>query len=342
MKILVVTKNWLGDILFQIPAFEVLRKKYPAAEIICMSPARCQEILEAHPAVNRVLIFDEKKEHRSWAKRLAFVFKLRQERFDCAYLLHGSRTRAALLWLAGIPSRTGFEENRIGFLTRAIKKPKLPLHQVDYFLYLIEQSENVPHEFHPYHFYFSEKDAASAKSKLKNLSASPYLCFHLGANWELKRWPVTHFAKLADLIHQKWGMPIVVTGGAQDRSLAEELKKQVHHASLMIFTGQTTLGELGAIFKESTLVISGDSGPMHIASGVGAPVIALFGPTDPDWTGPRGTGKVILLRYIPQGFEVPWIGEEKDFPNEGWMSRIRPEQVMDAIEKEGIVLSHRA
>ena len=65
MKILIVTKNWLGDILFQVPAIEAIRARYPEAEIVCIAPSRCREMLEAHPTVSRVIVFDEKKEHRS-------------------------------------------------------------------------------------------------------------------------------------------------------------------------------------------------------------------------------------------------------------------------------------
>ena len=339
MKILIVTKNWLGDILFQIPAIETIHRQYPEAEIVCMSPNRCKEILEAHPAVKRVLVFDEKKEHRSFFGRWAFAWRIRNERFDRVYLFHDSRTRAALVWLAGIPVRIGFAGNRRVFLTRAIKEPQRKMHQVDYFLCAVEESEGLAHETKPYHFYFSPQDAESAKRKTKSLPGSSYVCFHLGANWEPKRWPVTHFAKLADLIHQRWGLPVIVTGGAQDVPLAETLKREIRQAQVMILAGCTTLGELGAIFKNSLFVVSGDSGPMHIASGVGTSVAALFGPTDPDGTGPRGTGKILILRFVPEGFQVPWYGEEKDFPKEGWLSHIQPEEVIRAIEKQHWVSS---
>jgi ADP-heptose:LPS heptosyltransferase len=72
---------------------------------------------------------------------------------------------------------------------------------------------------------------------------------------------------------------------------------------------------------------------MHIASGVGTPVVALFGPTDPKLTGPRGTGDHIVIQYVPSGYSVPFPGKDKDLPKDGWLSKITPDEVMDAIER---------
>jgi ADP-heptose:LPS heptosyltransferase len=104
-------------------------------------------------------------------------------------------------------------------------------------------------------------------------------------------------------------------------------------ARLTSLIGQTDLGSLAALFAGALFVVSGDSGPMHIASGAGARVVALFGPTNPDLTGPRGAGETVILKHVPQGYSSPWYGEE--MPAGGWLENITPEEVITAIERHG-------
>jgi lipopolysaccharide heptosyltransferase II len=335
MKILIVTKNWIGDVLFQMPAVEAIRVCYPEAEIACVAPKRCREILEANPAVNRVILFDEKKEQRSIWEKLRFVFQLRQERWDQAYLFHRSRTRALLAALGGVKERIGYARGRSWFLTKAVPEPKIPMHHADYFLHLLAETGIPCRLGSPYRFYYSPKAEESARGILQkhHLLPKSFACFHLGANWEPKRWPPLHFAQLAQRIHQRWGLEIAVTGSNRDLSLAEEMKKDVGGFQLISLVEKTSLEELGAVYKDAAFVVTGDSGPMHIASGVGTPVVALFGPTDPNLTGPRGAGDQIVLHYVPQGYRVPWYG--KTLPKEGWLSFIQPEEVIKAIEEKG-------
>ncbi len=107
----------------------------------------------------------------------------------------------------------------------------------------------------------------------------------------------------------------------------------VKKAAVVDLTGRTGLGEAAAIFKKASFVVSGDSGPMHIASGVGTRVLALFGPTDPVLTGPRGVGENAVLSHVPEGYSVPWYGE--NFPEGGWLAGIAPEKVLETLREKG-------
>lgn len=336
MKILIVTKNWLGDILFEFPTLEAIRRKYPEAEMVCLAPSRCFEILQNHPAVNRVILFDERSEHRSFLSKLKLVLELRREKWDQAYLFHRSRTRSLLMILAGVKERIGFEhKGRRVLLTRSVPEPPPTMHQVDHFIELL-RGLGIPAPSDPrYRFYFKENDRVAAEKILQGhgLDKQKYVCFHLGANWEPKRWPPASFAKLADLLAERAGIPVLVTGADRDKPLVDEMFREVKKARVISLVGRTGLGELGALFEKSLFLVSGDSGPLHIASGVGTPVVALFGPTHPKFTGPRGVGEVLLIGYVPPGYESPWYGE--GLPKEGWMSRILPEDVFSAVEKKG-------
>ncbi len=333
MKILIVTKNWLGDILFEVPSIHLIKEKYPDAEVVCMAPPRCREILERNPDISRILEFDERGAQKSFMSKLRFVGQLRHEKFDKAFLFHRSRTRAFLLWLGGVKERTGFKTKSGWFLTKAVPEPSHSLHHVDYFLELLTASGFERPANPAYRFYFSKEDRDRATRNLQQHGISePYICFHLGANWEYKRWPVEHFAELADLLSERVRANIVITGSRGDGKLARRMIAKAKKSRPVDLTGRTSLGELAAVFSRSAFVVSGDSGPMHIASGAGARVIALFGPTNPDLTGPRGTGETIVLSYVPKGFTSPWYG--KEMPAE-WLSLITPHQVLDSLKEKG-------
>lgn len=335
MKILIVTKNWLGDILFETPAIETIALAYPQAEIVCIAPERCRSILEAHPAVHRFIPFDEKKEHRSFFSKIKFVLELRREKWDRAYLFHRSRTRAFLLMSAGVKARIGYAPSgHRRFLTHPVAEPEGRLHHRDYFLTLVERSGLKRPVDPACRFYFSPEDEKKSEELLAAHSLKQFVCFHLGANWEPKRWPAGHFARLAHMISEKWNLPVVLTGGPGDIALGNEVEKKAGPAKIISLIGQTSLTELGALFSKALFVVSGDSGPLHIASGSGARVVALFGPTDPELTGPCGPGDKIVLTFVPEGYQTPWYG---DIPAGGWLSHLQPEQVMAAIGKKNWV-----
>lgn len=337
VKILAVMKNWLGDLLFQMPALDLIKQKYPEARITCIAPERCREILEAHPAVSDFLSFDEKGVHRSWFARIKFLLELRKKGpWDQGYLFHRSRSRALLLLLAGVKERIGYSRGRRIFLNRPLIEPAKPMHQLDYFFHFMKEAGfELPGE-KTYRFFLKpedEKEAAKALESSEIRAGERYLCFHLGANWGPKRWPCGHFAALADKIAEKMRVPIVVTGAAGDVSLWESFRSQVRRAKTVSLIGKTGLRASAAVYKRAICLVTGDSGPMHIASGVGASVVALFGPTDPKLTGPRGTGDSIVLQYVPPGHSTPFFGEEKDLPEGGWLAKISPDQVLEAVER---------
>ena len=334
MKILIVTKNWIGDLLFQLPAIEAICKHYPYAAITCVVPSRCKEMLISHSMIRNVIVFDERKEHKSLFKRFQFIFELRKEKWDKVFLFHPSKTRALIMLFAGVKQRIGFAIKKGCFLTDKIEVPLEPMHQVDYFLKLIEGA-GIETEIKKYSLAVSHQDEFEAKKMLEEnrIQLNQFVCFHLGANWEPKRWPIDNFAKLAELLIQQTNFMIVVTGAENDRLLAIALQKQIDSEKVKIFTGKTSLSVLAAIFKYSAFVVSGDSGPMHIAAAVGSKNVALFGPTDPFLTGPRGVGESIVISYIPKGYTVPFYDQK--LPEEGWLGKISAEQVFKEVKMKG-------
>jgi len=280
-------------------------------------------------------VFDERSGERSILAKLRFIAWLRSEKFDKVFLFHRSLTRALLAWFGGIPERIGYRTSkRTWALTQAVETPRQPMHQADYFLVLLKWV-GLPVRFGAsYEFFYRSEDEAKAFRilEMSRLPKKAFVAFHVGANWEPKRWPASHFARLADLVSQTFSCPIILTGSPQEEVLAQEIIRRSESARPISLCGKTSLRVLGALYREAAFVVSSDSGPLHIASGVGTPVVAIFGPTSPLLTGPRGIGKKVVLHFVPEGYSVPWIG--KLLPAGGWIEQITPEEVFRKIEEE--------
>ncbi len=300
-KILIFTKNWLGDVVFESAALKAIKENYPDSEITCIAPKRCQLILENYPYVDRVMLFDEKKKEKSLREKIARAKEWKEEGFTKAFLFHRSFTRAWLTKKAKIPFRAGYKTKGRGFLlTHAISESSEKLHDTDYFLYLLKASGLKCELGAPYEFYYSNGDEIRMLRLLQkmNIQKNNFLMFHTGANWEPKRWPMESFFELMKMIQQKAPMPILLTGTNEDAERIWNLTRRALDLEMPVISlaGETQIGELGALFSFSRGVVSNDSGPLHIASGVGAKTVALFGPTDEIKTGPRGRGQKVILK----------------------------------------------
>lgn len=339
MNILVFTKNWLGDVVFETPALRVIKENFPEAHLTVAAPPRCAEILSANPYVDEVIPFDERGKEKNFFAKWRFIQKLRAKKIDRAYLFHRSATRALIAWFAGVRERIGYRTQKRGFLlTQPVpeRMPRAP-HDVRYFLDLLRDSGLRVDGDYPCEFFYTKEDLSAVQIKLEELGISSHhlVAVNPGANWEPKRWPAEYFGALAQRLVREYGVQVVVTGSAQDEALAQKILAANQGKSVFSFCGKTTLRELGALFSLCKLVISNDSGPIHIASGVGTNVVGIFGPTDPKRTGPLGKGRNIVIHYVPAGQSAPWYG--KKFPYGTWLERLTPDEVFQTIQKEHLL-----
>ncbi|MGB2705740.1 MAG: lipopolysaccharide heptosyltransferase II [Candidatus Omnitrophota bacterium] len=305
--ILIVEVNWLGDVLFSTPLIKAIRGKFKGAYIACMLDPRTREILEHNPAINEIIIYDEKGEHRSLAGKMRLVSLLRRKKFDLAVLLHRSFTKALITRLAGIGERAGYatKKRRALLLTHSLDAPEAIAHKVEYFL-RIAQSLGCDTSDKSYEFFVTDKkrkyiDGELAKEGVKEKDL--LVVINTGANWPPKRWSETNFARLSDVLITKYGAKVVAAGAKNDLEIAERIKEKMSQ-ELIILAGRTNLEELGALTERADFVISGDTGPMHIAVAMKSRVIALFGPTSPALTGPYGSGNYRIIQK-DVGCEVP-------------------------------------
>ena len=288
-RILIVSVNWLGDLLFMTPAIRAIRRANPDAFIACLGPARGLDLLKGNPHLNEVIPLPEGRGIRHLAGWLPLIWHLRREPFDAAFLFHRSFTRAAAAWAAGIPERIGYRTAKRGWLLTGgpAIPPKDSLHKIDWFLRVAEAAGIRPDGRH-YDAGLLPEDERAAEGLALALGLRPgekVVALHAGANWLLKRWPARNFAELADGLAERHRAKLLFIGGAEDLPLIESIRQRMRSRPL-VAAGRTTFRQMGALLKRTSLLISNDSGPLHMGMAVGIPVVALFGPTDPKRTGP--------------------------------------------------------
>ena len=329
-RILLVSVNWLGDLLFLTPAIRAIRRAYPESYIACLSPRRGMELLQGNPHLNAVVPMPEGRGLPHLAGWIPLIGRLRAGKFDTAFLFHRSFTRAAVVWAAGIPERIGYRTAKRGWLlTTAVEMPPPDtLHKVDLMLRVVEGAGIRPDGRH-YDAGIKPEDIQAAEKLAKELglqSSDRVVALHAGANWKLKRWPARLFAELGDRLSEKYGAKILFIGGEGDRSLIGQITKQMKSRPL-VSAGKTTFRQMGALLKQTKLLISNDSGPLHMGMAAGVPVVALFGPTDPKLTGPVNGAKAKVL-FGSIGCPIPCY--QLRCPANLCMEQITVEQVVAA------------
>lgn len=330
-RILLVQQNWLGDALFATPAVRALRKKYPEAYIACLAPARVRDVFAHNPFVNEVIVYDDRAAVLSpsfWRT----VSLLRSKRFDLAVLFHGSKTKARLARWAGIAERWGYGEGRERLLTRSVPAPKEKLHKIDWFLRLTE-GLGVPSDGRFMDFHPAEGAVEKLAALLKGYDigpGDPYAVVHAGGNWDLKRWPVDYFSQWVYFFLEAGYGKVVLCGSASEERAALKIASHFSPERVVSLCGKTTVDTLALLLRGARVVLSNDSGPIHLAASQRAPIVGLFGPTSIELTGPVSEGPMRLL-HVETGCRVPCYYRSCNY--RVCMDFLRPQYVFDESRK---------
>ncbi len=316
-RILVRGVNWLGDAVMTTPALLRLREKYRGAHITLLTPAKLRDLWRQHPAVDEVIGFDTGEGLFSVGR------KLRAGKFDLALVLPNSPRSAMETWLGHVPQRIGYARAwRNWFLTRAVPtrsghvrmrkptvreirllidvprivtggfKPPTAAHQLYEYLHLVA-ALGASNESTPPSLVVTpeEVEAAARKFGLTETLRVPRPVFGLNPGAEYgpaKRWPVARFIAAAREIQQRTNCVWLILGGQGDAALADEIYSALRTppSALHNLAGQTSLRELMALLKLCRVLLTNDTGPMHVAAALGTPVVVPFGSTLPELTGP--------------------------------------------------------
>ncbi|MDD5019197.1 MAG: lipopolysaccharide heptosyltransferase II [Candidatus Omnitrophica bacterium] len=334
-RVVIVEVNWLGDVLFSTPAIRAIRKKHPGAYITALIVPRCKTLLLGNNYLDEVMALDEEGRYRGFFGKLRLVRDLKIRRFNIAYILRPSLTRTLCLFLAGVRRRIGFATKKTAFLlTEKTAFPKGLVHRADIYYYLVTGAA-IPAGERYCDFFVAPDDRDFIDSFLEKHRLAKdrnIVTLHVGGNWDLKRWPKDRFARLIDVLAENYQMDVVISGAYTEYSLAEEIAA-LAHVKPFIACGLTTLKQLGVLFQKSAVVISADSGPLHVAAAVGARVLSLFGPTSPELTGPLSRDELPVLRGQAPACSIPCYNLE--CRDNVCMRSITVEQVVEELEKRG-------
>ncbi len=294
-NILVINVNWLGDAVFSTPVFKTIKNNYPDSKVTCLCVPRVKTVLEFCPFIDEFIVFDEKVAHFwPWSK-VKLIQEISNKSFDIAFLLHRSMTRGLLTFLAKIPIRVGYCKTT-SLLTHPVEFNDQGIHRSDVYLKVLE-SYGMKVQDRKCQLNLNPRDVESLDAILKSkgiAAQEKFIVLHTSGNWNLKRWPADQFAQLILNIQNRFKLKVILSGGLSDQQHCLQVNEMANHQGVVL-AGDTTLGESLALYCRSEVVVSSDSGPLHLAHSVGCNCIGLFGPTRSEITGPRGMGEAEIL-----------------------------------------------
>ncbi|MDP2940847.1 MAG: lipopolysaccharide heptosyltransferase II [Candidatus Omnitrophota bacterium] len=279
-RILIVRTDRIGDVLLSTPVIKALREAYPFAYIAMMVSPYAKDIVEGNPYLDEVIIYDKDGKHRSLRRSWKFACNLKKKKFDLALVLHPTNRVHLMVFLAAIPRRIGYGR-KLGFLlTERLehKKQRGEKHELEYNLDLARHLGIQPQDknlFMPLKE-DAEKWAEEFLREQGIKAGDKLLAIHPGASCPSKIWLPERFAEAADKLSRKFGFKVFIIAGPKDIEKAKAVAEKMLTPAVNL-AGRTSVAQLASLLKRCRLFISNDSGPVHIASAVGVPVISIFG-----------------------------------------------------------------
>ena len=331
-NILIIKMSSLGDVLHTLPFVAELRERFPQARLTWLVHPQFSGFVPDPPMVDEVIYFDKVKFNKMSLGKKWSCFKemrslLHSRNFDLVIDMQGLFKSAVLAAISGCNNRIGYCEMRegSGLVSKAITGAHAKDHVIERYLdvarYLGCAIKDIRFPMPDL-----QKEWQAVQEKTEAVK-EPYVVLVPGARWETKKWPIEYFSELAEMILRD-GKQVVLAGGPEDTSLGSQITRL--SPGVTDLTGKTGLRELGALIQHSTAYISGDTGPLFIAAAMKRPLIALYGPTRPDRTGPYGSSEAVIIRA-----PVSCAGCLKKRCSK-WicMKAITPEMVFDEFKKK--------
>ena len=295
-NILLCMPNWIGDIVMAMPTLKYLRDLYPDSRITLLVRKHLADMVRGHPAVDDVIAYEYNRGPKGQLKNLNTIKLIRRRFFDLAVILPDSFRAALWIYLAGIPLRVGYSyEGRDIFLNQRIKRERWEVDQIQRFLELPRmlgkiEADPIPKLVAPekeriWAGEFLEKQGINSEAILVGLNP--------GASYgPAKCWPVERYCELGKKLLEDSRVRIVIFGGPDQSHVSDEVESSLSAGTINL-GGKTDLKQLMAMIERCKVMVSNDTGPMHMAAGLGVHTIALFGSTNPEKTSPPANTDVI-------------------------------------------------
>lgn len=302
MKVLILKPSSLGDVVQALPLLRLLKQHRPDAEVHWWLTAELLPLLKDDPDLADILPFERKRWHSPayWPEGLSQIRTMRAERYDWVIDLQGLARSALFAWLADGAFTVGLKLEREGAhlaYDLAVPRPKDQPHAVDWYLAVARALDIPVHK--KFEWLPPRADIAAITETKWPHGGYRWIGISPGARWDNKRWPAQHFAELIRILaaHDP-NFRFAIFGGFKDETLAETIFRTAPDRCVN-FAALTTLLELTELLRRCELLVTNDTGPMHLAAALRKPVISIFGPTRPDQTGPYGQEGFALHHSLP-------------------------------------------
>jgi len=342
-RLLIVRLGSMGDIIHTLPAATSLRRAFPSARIGWVVEERWAELLctlstprsgprsPQRPLVDHVHSVNTKKwRHpllslQNWQEIGAAFSELRAAHYDAAVDFQGAARSALIARLSGAPIVFGSAQPRENIASMFYTRQRIAsgTHVVEQNLSLAEALLDAPAEFLPLEFPHDASAERECARRLKELKLERFVLLNPGAGWGAKQWPVERYAEVAKQLSAR-GLQSLVNFGPGESELAAAVERDSGGAARAI---ACTITQLIALTRRAVLFIGGDTGPMHLAAALGIPVVAIFGPTNPQRNGPFRARSVVLRS--PSSI----TSHARLEPAEAGMLEITPSQVVAAARQ---------
>ncbi|MBP2169121.1 heptosyltransferase-2 [Erwinia toletana] len=340
MKILVIGPSWVGDMMMSQSLYRTLKAAYPEAVIDVMAPAWCRPLLSRMPEVNEALAMPLGHGALEIAERRRLGKALSVQGYDRAYVLPNSFKSALVPFFAGIRQRIGWRgEMRYGLLNdlRVLDKPAFPL-MVERYVALaydkdrIKTARDLPQPLLWPQLQVSDAEKVTTAAAFALTTERPAIGFCPGAEFgPAKRWPHYHYAALAQQLIEQ-GKQVLLFGSAKDHETGEQIIQSLPEAARPFcrnLAGETQLEQAVILLAHCSAVVSNDSGLMHIAAALNRPLVALYGPSSPDFTPPLSQ-QARVIRLIT-GYHKVRKGDAEQGYHQSLID-IQPARVMAELE----------
>lgn len=334
-RVLVIKMRYIGDTVLMTPLLKALKTGMPWADIDVAVNGSSVPVLDNNPYVARILDFDDRTVSAKTLGLIRLMHHIRRRRYDLVLDLTNNDRSSLLSFISGATRRIGYWSEHTLRLklsyTRIVESVLGTAHTVDHHL-AVAAALGLPAEVRDPCIFVTSKTIKAVEEKLSLLEVDPgepFAIIHPGARRWYKSWPIPRFAALADRITGNLKVRVILAGGRMDRDACREIRDR-SDSPVIDLSGGMDLSELLALIRKGACLIGNDSAPIHLATAVNTPAVALFGPTDPKaWAPRRSHDRVISAEFPcrPCGHARPDCPRGKEY----CMNEIPVETVWDAV-----------
>ena len=297
-NVLIIKLRYIGDVLLATPTIRAIKAARPDVRVTMMVNRGTEDVLSCNQDLDELMVLDKGSLVAQWR----FIVELRRRRFDTVIDLTDGDRSAFLSWICGASVRIGFNDEhrwRGRCYTQVVQPMPGVRHRIDRDVASLE-----PLGLHasqePPRLWLTREDEARADQLLGRLGVrrdQPIVILQPAARYWFKAWPYERFAELADRLVSDYGCQVLIGGSREEEALVQRIQAAAKSRPISM-AGQATLKEFAAIAQRAALFVGNDSGAMHIAAAVGTPMVALFGPSNPEEWGPRGERVKVLYKGL--------------------------------------------